>query len=69
MLYPDKYSFLDQDSEISIRSEYIKMFPWIKNQRPDFIFENKPKNFKLTDVDNFNHSITNKLNGINFFLY
>lgn len=69
ILFPKKYSFIDNESEKSIRLEYTKLFPNIRINRDNFIFENKPKNFKLSDIENFNHSITNKLNGTNFFLY
>lgn len=69
IMFPKKYSFIDNETEKSVRIEYNKLFPNIRNTRPNFIFENKPKNFKLKDIENFNHSITNKLNGVNFFLY
>ena len=70
MLNPERISFTDDVTENYIRKEYIKMFPSVNTRgKQNYIYENKPVNFKLEDVNNFNHSITNKLNGINFFLF
>ena len=69
LLKPERFSFMDESIEQSIRNEYIKSLPFITSSRPDYIFENKPINFKLEDIETFNHSITNKLNGVNFFLF
>ena len=69
LLKPDRFSFMDELSEQSIRRDYITLISFSNNSRPDYIYENKPINFKLENIDTFNHSITNKLNGINFFLF
>lgn len=69
LLKPDRFSFMDELSEQSIRKDYISSIPFSNNTRPDYIYENKPINFKLDYIEKFNHSITNKLNGINFFLF
>ena len=76
ILYPGKLSYIDQEYENKYREIYRKMFtrkegqfPQFNNKPANFILENKPKNFKLENIDTFNHSITNKLNGVNFFLF
>ena len=69
LLKPERFSFMDESIEQSIRNEYLKSIPFVTNSRPDYIFENKPINFKLENIETFNHSITNKLNGVNFFLF
>jgi hypothetical protein len=77
ILYPEKigYLFIDKDYENKHREAYKKIFtrnnqfPQFYNKPNNFILENKPKNFKLEDINTFNHSITNKLNGVNFFLF
>ena len=68
ILYPEKLSYIDSEYEKLLRLDYKKLFPKFSNKPLNFIFENKPKNFKLDNINNFNHSITNKLNGVNFFL-
>ena len=85
ILYPEKLSYLDNEYENKSRETYRKIFTRTDGQFPqrfgtnvsyqfnnkpaNFILENKPKNFKLENIDTFNHSITNKLNGVNFFLF
>ena len=68
LLKPNRFSFMDSLTEQSIRKDYLSFISFSNNTRPDYIYENKPINFKLENVSTFNHSITNKLNGINFFL-
>lgn len=68
LLKPDRFSFMDELSEQSIRKDYLKFINFSNNTRHDYIYENKPVNFKLENIEKFNHSITNKLNGVNFFL-
>jgi hypothetical protein len=77
ILYSEKigYLFIDKDYENKHREAYKKIFtrnnqfPQFYNKPDNFILENKPKNFKLENINTFNHSITNKLNGVNFFLF
>lgn len=69
LLKPDRFSFMDELTEQSIRRDYISSIPFSNNTKPDYIYENKPINFQLENIETFNHSITNKLNGINYFLF
>lgn len=68
LIKPDRFSFMDEITEQSIRKDYLKILP-VSNNKIDYIYENKPINFKLENIETFNHSITNKLNGVNFFLF
>lgn len=68
-MYPNRISFMELDSEKEIRQLYKDILPRTTSKMQNSIFENKPRNFKLKDLENFNHSVTNKLNGINFFLF
>uniref|UniRef100_A0A6C0I5R7 mRNA 5'-phosphatase n=1 Tax=viral metagenome TaxID=1070528 RepID=A0A6C0I5R7_9ZZZZ len=67
LLKLDRFSFMDENTEFDIRSKYVNLFN--KSYTKNYVFENKPVNFNLENIDTFNHSITNKLNGINYFLY
>ena len=69
MLKIERFSFMDETSEYEIRRNYLKLFPDVQSSHPKYIYENKPSNFKLEYINDFNHSITNKLNGINYFLF
>lgn len=73
LLKPERFSFMDETSENLIRKLYIDTISPIlynsKINKIDFIYENKPKDFELENIKDFNHSITNKLNGVNYFLY
>ena len=75
-----RLSLIDIDYENEIRNLYQNLIRDITNskqrhfptnQRNVFIYENKPRNIKLEDISNknkLNYSVTNKLNGVNFFL-
>lgn len=69
-----KLSLIDIDYEYEIRNLYQNLIKDITNSKLKHtfsIYENKPRNLKLEDIkkDKLKYSITNKLNGINFFLY
>jgi hypothetical protein len=69
-----RLSLIDIDYEYEIRNLYQNLIKNITNSKLKHafsIYENKPRNLKLEDIkkDKFNYSITNKLNGVNFFLY
>lgn len=71
IIYPDKLSYADKKYEALVREEYVSLFNDKRQQyqKENFIFENKPINIKLEDIKTLNHSVTNKLNGVNFFLF
>ena len=69
-----RLSLIDIDYEYEIRNLYqnlIRDITQSKLKHTFSIYENKPRNLKLEDIkkDKLNYSITNKLNGVNFFLY
>ena len=68
LLKPDRFSFMNESIEYDIRVEYSRLFSSDRGSIKN-VFENKPINFKLENIETFNHSITNKLNGINYFLF
>lgn len=69
ILYPDRFSYIENDIGRNIRTKYKSLFPDVKSKANNYIYETKARNFKKTDMKNFKHSITNKLNGVNFFLF
>ena len=50
LLKPDRFSFMDELSEQNIRGIYSKAISFSNNTRPDFVYENKPINFKLENI-------------------
>jgi hypothetical protein len=69
LVKPDRFSFMDKTTELNIKTKYINLLPIRGGNVQNYIYENKPVNFQLENIETFNHSITNKLNGINYFLY
>lgn len=72
ILYPDRYSYIESSIESDVRGGYAKLFgkSYKSNLgKSNFIYETKASNFKEYKMKSFNHSITNKLNGVNFFLF
>lgn len=74
-IHPNKLSFIGQEVETRVRQSYQKVFQ--NNSSKDsnepvpihFVWENKCKNLKPYHMATLNHSVTNKLNGVNYFLF
>jgi len=70
-----RLSLIDIDYEYEIRNLYQNLIKDITNSKLKHtfsIYENKPRNIKLEDISNkdkLDYSVTNKLNGVNFFLF
>ena len=77
LLKPERFSFIEKNVEGFLRRQYLSVvnkFPiFNENKNPsnklNYIFENKLKYFDISEIIGFKHSITNKLNGVNFFIY
>jgi hypothetical protein len=72
-IYPTRLSFLGIESETRVRKSYQELFQSSCAEKEEvsvnYVWENKCKNLKLHYTDILNHSITNKLNGVNYFLF